>query len=182
MSRLVVLGNGHLLSGWEEPTVLAGGAVAWEGARIVAVGPEVDVLRTHPGALYLDAGGGLITPGMVNLHTHFYSALARGLNPGTPLRNFPEILDRLWWRLDRALEFLPSDDELLEATRLVSLHYIYEAETACGSCGVGAPGELCDAQKEFDEGQALWNSDPVEAARKFKDATRSAQRAIVQCP
>ena len=104
MSRRVVLGNGHLLSGWEEPTVLAGGAVAWEGERIVAVGPEADILRTHPGAVYLDAGGGLITPGLVNLHTHFYSVLARGLNPGTPMRDFPEILDRLWWRLDRALD------------------------------------------------------------------------------
>ncbi|MCL7972680.1 MAG: amidohydrolase family protein [marine benthic group bacterium] len=104
MSRPVVLGNGHILSGWEDPSVVTGGAVAWEGERILAVGPEVEVLRAHPDALYLDAGGGLIAPGLVNLHHHFYSSLARGLDPGTPMRNFPEILDRLWWRLDRALD------------------------------------------------------------------------------
>ncbi len=55
-------------------------------------------------ARQLDAHGGLILPGLVNLHHHFYSALARGLDPGVGMRDFPEILDRLWWRLDRALD------------------------------------------------------------------------------
>jgi hypothetical protein len=73
-------------------------------------------------------------------------------------------------------------EELLEATRQVSLHYIYEAQTVCGGCGAGATGALCDAQKEYDEGQALWNSNPVEAAKEFSNATRSAQQAIDQCP
>ena len=104
MSRLVVLGNGHLVTSWEDPSVVAGGAVAWNGERIVAAGPEADVRGAHPDAQFLDAGGGLILPGLVNLHHHFYSALARGLDPGTPMRDFPEILDRLWWRLDRALD------------------------------------------------------------------------------
>jgi cytosine/adenosine deaminase-related metal-dependent hydrolase len=45
------------------------------------------------------------TPGLVNAHHHLYSALARGMPapPSTPT-TFPEILERVWWRLDRALD------------------------------------------------------------------------------
>ena len=104
MSNDNVLGNGHVITGWERPVVIPAGAVAWRDDRIVAVGPEADVRASHPDAEYLDARGGLILPGLVNLHHHFYSVLARALDPGVAMRDFPEILDRLWWRLDRALD------------------------------------------------------------------------------
>jgi putative selenium metabolism protein SsnA len=52
----------------------------------------------------VDAGGQLIMPGNICGHTHFYGAFARGMAiPGAPARDFPEILGKLWWRLDRAL-------------------------------------------------------------------------------
>lgn len=104
MSYVTVLGNGHLLTSWEDPSVVPSGAVAWIGDRIVTIGSEAQVLAAHPVARRLDAHGGLILPGLVNLHHHFYSALARGLDPRIEMRDFPEILDRLWWRLDRALD------------------------------------------------------------------------------
>jgi len=51
-----------------------------------------------------DARGRLLMPALINCHTHLYSTLARGISlPGTPPKNFPEILKKLWWRLDRAL-------------------------------------------------------------------------------
>ena len=45
-------------------------------------------------------------PGFVNAHTHIYSALAPyGMPPATPPpENFVQILERVWWRLDRALD------------------------------------------------------------------------------
>ena len=45
------------------------------------------------------------TPGLVCGHHHLYSALARGMPapPGVP-RDFSEILELVWWRLDRALD------------------------------------------------------------------------------
>jgi len=104
VSGITILGNGDVLTGWSNPTVVRGGAVAWRDDRIVAVGREPEIRSAHPDARFLDGAGGLILPGLVNLHHHFYSALARGLDPGVPMRDFPEILDRLWWRLDRALD------------------------------------------------------------------------------
>jgi putative selenium metabolism protein SsnA len=86
------------------PDAIADGAVAWSGQHIVAVGPEADLGREFPKARYLDAHGGLVLPGLINLHHHFYSSLARGLDPKAEITNFAEVLDRLWWRLDRALD------------------------------------------------------------------------------
>lgn len=53
----------------------------------------------------LDLAGKLVMPGMVCAHTHLYSALARGMpGPPEPPTSFPEILAKIWWRLDRALD------------------------------------------------------------------------------
>ena len=58
----------------------------------------------HPSEEVLDAGGKLLMPALINCHTHLYSTLARGIAlPGRAPKNFPEILKKLWWRLDRAL-------------------------------------------------------------------------------
>ena len=45
------------------------------------------------------------TPGLVCAHHHLYSALARGMPapPRTP-QGFADILELIWWRLDRALD------------------------------------------------------------------------------
>ena len=53
----------------------------------------------------MNARGRLLMPALINCHTHLYSTLARGISlPGKPPKNFPEILKKLWWRLDRALD------------------------------------------------------------------------------
>jgi len=56
------------------------------------------------GSEIIDAHGRLLMPALINCHTHLYSTLARGMSlPGRSPKNFPEILKKLWWRLDRAL-------------------------------------------------------------------------------
>jgi cytosine/adenosine deaminase-related metal-dependent hydrolase len=46
-----------------------------------------------------------ITPGLVCAHHHLYSALARGMPPpAVAPANFAEVLERIWWRLDAALD------------------------------------------------------------------------------
>jgi putative selenium metabolism protein SsnA len=52
----------------------------------------------------VDLRGSLLMPALINAHTHLYSTLARGLRlRGAPPADFPSILKKLWWRLDRAL-------------------------------------------------------------------------------
>src|SRR4051794_1832761 len=67
----------------------------------------------------------LTLPGFVCAHTHLYSALARGMPAPSPApRNFVEILERIWWRLDRAL-----DAEAVELSALVGA--IEAAKVGC---------------------------------------------------
>ena len=74
----------------------------------------------------IDLGGRLLMPALVNCHTHLYSTLARGLHlPGPPPANFPAILKKLWWRLDRALT-----EEDVYYSALAGL-------ADCARCGVG---------------------------------------------
>lgn len=62
----------------------------------------------------VDVSGCLVIPGNVCAHHHLYSALARGMpGPAEPPRDFLQILERVWWRLDRALD--------LETTKLSAL-------------------------------------------------------------
>jgi putative selenium metabolism protein SsnA len=73
-----------------------------EGGVIAACGPA---LAAAPGEEVVELAGALVLPGFVNAHTHLYSALARGMPaPALPPRSFLEVLERVWWRLDRALD------------------------------------------------------------------------------
>ncbi len=55
--------------------------------------------------LLAPAAGGVETRGLVCAHHHLYSALARGM-PAPPRSpgGFADILELVWWRLDRALD------------------------------------------------------------------------------
>ena len=74
------------------------------GGLWVAGSPPPTTHNLPPAVEILDAGGKLLMPALINCHTHLYSTLARGITlTGPAPRNFPEILKKLWWRLDRAL-------------------------------------------------------------------------------
>jgi len=90
---------------WEEPNqILEGLAVLIQGDKITGIGPEADLINLYPQEERIDAGGQYVMPGNICAHTHFYGAYARGLAiPGSAPKDFPEILQKLWWPLDRSL-------------------------------------------------------------------------------
>ncbi len=49
---------------------LAHAAVAVDGDTIIAVGPQVELEAAHPNAERIDCVGGVLTPGLVDSHTH----------------------------------------------------------------------------------------------------------------
>jgi putative selenium metabolism protein SsnA len=62
-------------------------------------------LRPKKSDEVIDLSGKIILPGFVNSHTHLYSALSRGMpSPKPAPRNFIEILQEVWWKLDEALD------------------------------------------------------------------------------
>lgn len=52
----------------------------------------------------VDLRGCLAMPGLVNCHTHIYSTFSRGMNVPFNPKNFKDILEQLWWKLDSKLD------------------------------------------------------------------------------
>ena len=103
---------------WGEPNqVLFDHAIYIDRGKVIALGTNEAVIAKYPDAKQLDAKGQLVMPGNICAHTHFYGAYARGMAiPGPAPENFPQILQRLWWPLDKAL-----DKDSVRASALVSL-------------------------------------------------------------
>ena len=101
---MYILANGRLITRDGALPYLPDGGVAIDGSRIAAVGTTAELREKYPDAEFVDAKGGVIMPGLVNAHTHIYSALARGLSiDGYNPTNFYEVLDGQWWYIDRHL-------------------------------------------------------------------------------
>ncbi len=100
----LLIHNGRLIT-WNDPNeLLENSALLLRDGRIHDIGPTAELGPRYPNAERLDARGQLVMPGNICAHTHFYGAFARGMAiPGPAPRDFPDILERLWWRLDRAL-------------------------------------------------------------------------------
>lgn len=100
----MLITNGTLLTFREQHEVIPDGAVLVQGDEIAAVDRTTELMARYPDEEILDAQGKLVMPGMICAHTHFYGAFARGMALKTaPPSNFPQILEYLWWRLDKAL-------------------------------------------------------------------------------
>jgi putative selenium metabolism protein SsnA len=100
----MLITNGTVLTFGDDKRVIPYGAVYYDDDTIVDVGRTADLERKYPNADKLDAHGKIVMPGMICAHTHFYGAFARGMAiPGEPPENFMQILERLWWKVDRAL-------------------------------------------------------------------------------
>lgn len=68
-----------VVTGNAEGTIHHDGAVAIEGNRIAAVGPDAELAPRFPDAEVVDGSGRAVFPGFANIHTHFVLTLARGV-------------------------------------------------------------------------------------------------------
>ena len=59
--------------------LITDGAIAISNGRIVAIGPKAEVERRYTASQRINATGRLITPGLINGHTHIPMVLFRGL-------------------------------------------------------------------------------------------------------
>jgi putative selenium metabolism protein SsnA len=96
---MAVLFQNAILLQLDPPSVTPGDLRVQDG-KIVAIGAGLTVAADDE---TIGCDGAVLMPGLVNGHTHLYSALAAGM-PAPPERpaNFHDILRYVWWRLDRA--------------------------------------------------------------------------------
>lgn len=100
----MIIGNGAMVTRDPGRPYLAEGGLYLEGGVIREVGGTGALRHKYPQAQWLDAKGKVIMPGLINPHHHIYSAFARGLSiKGYHPANFIDILEGMWWKLDRLL-------------------------------------------------------------------------------
>lgn len=100
-----IIGNGRMITRNSADPWYDDGAVAFDGGIIKKVGTTAEIRKEFPDAEFIDAKGGVIMPGLINAHNHIYSAFARGLSiNGYNPKGFLDILDGMWWTLDRHLK------------------------------------------------------------------------------
>jgi putative selenium metabolism protein SsnA len=105
--------NGIVVTLGQNSRVLWNATVVTDGELVAAVGDSAEMKRRFPDAEPVDCSGKIILPGFICAHHHFYSTMARGMGiPGEPAANFVQILERLWWKVDRALD---EEDIILSA-------------------------------------------------------------------
>ncbi len=100
----MLITHGTVMTFDEDNRIIADGALHIAGDVISDVGTTHDLVTQYPYDVFMDARGQLVLPGNICSHTHFYGTFARGMAlRGEPPKNFVEILEKLWWRLDKAL-------------------------------------------------------------------------------
>lgn len=100
----MILKNGRVITQDKDRPYIEDGAVVIEGNKIIAVDTTENILAKYKEEDIIDVDGKVIMPGFINIHHHIYSAFARGMaSSGKPNENFLEILENLWWKIDKKL-------------------------------------------------------------------------------
>lgn len=101
---MLLIGNGRLVTRDSGNPFLEDGCVCVRENLITEIGTTGKMRAKYADAQFFDAKGGVIMPGLINTHNHIYSAFARGLSiKGNNPKNFMQILEGTWWRIDREL-------------------------------------------------------------------------------
>jgi len=75
----IVIHNAAIATVDDRDTVHYDAAIAIEADRIIAIGPNADILARYPAAEGIDGTGKMVLPGFANIHTHLTMTLARGV-------------------------------------------------------------------------------------------------------
>ena len=103
MADLLIV-NGTIVTMDQKRRILENHSIVVEKGRIVQIGKTVDVRKEHPRAEIVDATGRIVMPGLVCSHSHLYGMLLRGASLKiTPPSDFTQILQRIWWPVDEAM-------------------------------------------------------------------------------
>ncbi|MFH8447467.1 amidohydrolase family protein [Streptomyces sp. NPDC018026] len=97
----IVFRHGHVLTMDDRRTILTDGDVLVVGDTIEAVGPN---LETPEGSVEIDAGGGILMPGMVDTHRHMWQTAMRGYGADWTLTQY-----FVWNYLEHGKRFRPQD-------------------------------------------------------------------------
>jgi 5-methylthioadenosine/S-adenosylhomocysteine deaminase len=165
--------NGTIVTMDPEGRVIANGAVAVDGADILAVDTMDAILRQYRGTETVDAGGQVVLPGLVNTHTHAPMVLFRGLADDLALMDwltryiFPAEAKTVSPEFVRAGTRLAALEMIQSGTTTYADMYYFEEEIAKETKAAGLRGVLGQTVIQFPVADAKTPADALARAEAF---------------
>lgn len=102
----MIIKNGKIITWGNKNEIIKDRAIYIKDGVIKSITSYSSLVNQYPEDEVLDARNQYVMPGNICAHTHFYGAFSRGMAiPGEPAKGFTEILEKLWWKLDKALDY-----------------------------------------------------------------------------
>ena len=182
--RPVVLRGGTVLTMDAARTVLTDTDVLVIDDRIAAVGRH---LAVPEGTAEIDAGGGVVMPGMIDTHRHMWQTAMRGYGADWTLTQY-----FVWYYLEHGVHFRPEDVhagntlaalEALEAGVTTVVDWSHGLRTpdhadAAADALLNAPGRYVLAYGNIQQAPAEWTATPE--FRAFVERHRDNDRLGLQ--
>jgi 5-methylthioadenosine/S-adenosylhomocysteine deaminase len=169
----LVIHNGTVVTVDEKHRVIEKGAVAADKGRIVAVGPSAEILAKYQGRTTLNAGGGIVMPGLINAHTHAPMVLFRGIADDLKLMDwlqnyiFPAEKNNVTAEFVKAGTRLAVLEMLRSGTTTFVDMYYFEDQIAEVSKAAGIRGVLGSTLIEFPAPDNKTMPDALAYAERF---------------
>jgi 5-methylthioadenosine/S-adenosylhomocysteine deaminase len=156
--------------------VIANGAVAIDGADILAVDTADSISKQFRGREAIDATGQIILPGLINTHTHAAMVLYRGLADDLALSEwlnkyiFPAEAKTVSPEFVRAGTRLAALEMIQSGTTMFADMYYFEEEVAAVTKAAGLRGVLGQTIIQFPVADAKTPADALVRAEAFVKA------------
>ncbi len=145
----LLIKNGTIVTLGQPNKMLSGHAILCEDGLIKSIAPVAAFTGTYDKVI--DAAGKVVMPGFINAHMHFYSTMVRGFGKVAPSKDFNEVLNNLWWKLDRKLTLeesyssalIPLIDAVRHGTTTLIDHH------ASPFAATGSLAKIAEAVKEI---------------------------------
>jgi 5-methylthioadenosine/S-adenosylhomocysteine deaminase len=175
----IVITNGIVVTVDGSNRVVTPGAVAVDGANIVAVDTADTIRRQFRGRDTIDAGGQVVMPGLINTHTHAPMVLYRGLADDLALEEwltkyiFPAEARTVSPEFVRAGTRLAALEMIESGTTTYADMYYFEEEIAKETKAAGLRGVLGQTIIQFPVADAKTPADSLARAETFINAFRN---------
>lgn len=169
---LLVLG-GTIVTMDQERRVIIDGGIAVARGRIVALGPRAEIERDYTSREKMDASGQVVTPGLINGHTHIPMVLFRGLADDLDLQEwltkyiFPAEAKNVTEEFVRIGTRLGLAEMIRGGTTTYCDMYYFEDAIADETAKAGVRGVLGETVIDFPVADNKTNAEAMAYVEKF---------------
>jgi len=101
VKKTILINNAIIATGGEKNRILYNHSILISDDKIQKIALKNKFKGKY--SKVIDAKDRIAMPGFINAHMHFYSTFARGLTKAKPSKDFVNVLNNLWWRLDKKI-------------------------------------------------------------------------------